>query len=117
MKIPGILVNWTEIQLFKIGTIMNKYKKIIDDAVSKINKQLPKQNNIIHNINFEILGPNSNFDSIALINFVLLVEQKIKSKNKSSLNLLNSIMEQADDKKSYKLSDFLDDIDKKMKIK
>ena len=52
MKIPGILVNWTEIQLFKIGTIMNKYKKIIDDAVSKINKQLPKQNNIIHNINF-----------------------------------------------------------------
>ncbi len=96
---------------------MNKYKKIIDDAVSKINKQLPKQNNIIHNINFEILGPNSNFDSMALINFILLVEQKIKSENKGSLDLLNSIMERTDDKKSYKLSDFLDDIDKKMKIK
>jgi hypothetical protein len=96
---------------------MNKYKKIIDNAIGEINKQLPKQNNIMHNIDFEILGPNSNFDSMALINFILLVEQKIKSENKGSLDLLNSIMERTDDKKSYKLSDFLDDIDKKMKIK
>jgi len=96
---------------------MNKYKKIIDSAIGEINKQLPKQNNIMHNTDFEILGPNSNFDSMALINFILLVEQKIKSENKGSLDLLNSIMEQTDDKKSYKLSDFLDDIDKKMKIK
>ena len=96
---------------------MNKYKKIIDNAIGEINKQLPKQNNIMHDIDFEILGPNSNFDSIALINFILLVEQKIKSENKGSLDLLNSIMERTDDKKSYKLSDFLDDIDKKMKIK
>ncbi len=71
----------------------------------------------MHDIDFEILGPNSNFDSMALINFILLVEQKIKSENKGSLDLLNSIMERTDDKKSYKLSDFLDDIDKKMKIK
>ena len=96
---------------------MNKYKKIIDSAIGEINKQLPKQNNIMHNTDFEILGPNSNFDSMALINFILLVEQKIKSENKGSLDLLNSIMERTDDKKSYKLSDFLDDIDKKMKIK
>ena len=96
---------------------MNKYKKIIDSAIGEINKQLPKQNNIMHDIDFEILGPNSNFDSMALINFILLVEQKIKSENKGSLDLLNSIMERTDDKKSYKLSDFLDDIDKKMKIK
>jgi|TARA_B100000929_G_scaffold188180_1_gene148942 hypothetical protein len=96
---------------------MNKYKKIIDNAIGEINKQLPKQNNIMHDIDFEILGPNSNFDSMALINFILLVEQKIKSENKGSLDLLNSIMERTDDKKSYKLSDFLDDIDKKMKIK
>ena len=96
---------------------MNKYKKIIDNAIGEINKQLPKQNNIMHDIDFEILGPNSNFDSMALINFILLVEQKIKSENKGSLDLLNSIMERTDDKKSYKISDFLDDIDKKMKIK
>ena len=96
---------------------MNKYKKIIDSAIGEINKQLPKQNNIMHNTDFEILGPNSNFDSMALINFILLVEQKIKSENKGSLDLLNSIMERTDDKKSYKLSDFLDDIDKKVKIK
>jgi len=96
---------------------MNKYKKIIDNAIGEINKQLPKQNNIMHDIDFEILGPNSNFDSMALINFILLVEQKIKSENKGSLDLLNSIMERTDDKKSYKLSDFLDDIDKKVKIK
>ena len=96
---------------------MREYKKIIEESVNEINKQLPKENNIMHDTDFEILGPNSNFDSMALTNFILLVEQKIKFKNQGSVNLLKSLMEQAEDKNSYKLSDFLHDINKMMKVK
>ena len=96
---------------------MNEYKQIIDESISEINKQLPQENSIDRDIDFEILGSNSNFDSMAIINFILFIEEKIKFKYKKNLNLLNSIMEKVDDKKKYRLSDLYKDIDKKIKSK
>ena len=57
---------------------MNEYKQIIDESISEINKQLPQENSIDRDIDFEILGSNSNFDSMAIINFILFIEEKIK---------------------------------------
>ena len=94
---------------------MEEYKQIIDESISEINKQLPHENNIKHDTDFEILGSNSNFDSMAIINFILFIEEKIKSKYKKNLNLLNSIMEQVEHEKKYKLSDLYKDIDIKIK--
>ena len=94
---------------------MKEYKLIIDESVSEINKQLPQENSINHDTDFEILGSKSNFDSMAIINFILFIEEKIKFKYKKNINLLNSIMEQVDHEKKYKLSDLYKDIDKKIK--
>ena len=91
---------------------MNEYKQIIDESISEINKQLPQENSIDRDIDFEILGSNSNFDSMAIINFILFIEEKIKFKYKKNLNLLNSVMEQIDHEKKYRLSDLYNDIDK-----
>ena len=54
--------------------------KIIRDCIKEINKQLPKNNKASEEKNFQILGPQSTFDSMALVNFVLLVEEKLKRK-------------------------------------
>ena len=96
---------------------MKEYKQIIDESVLEINKQLPAENNIKPDTDFEILGSNSNFDSMAIINFILFIEEKIKFKYKKNLNLLNSVMEQIDHEKKYRLSDLYNDIDKKIKNK
>ena len=94
---------------------MNEYKKIVEESVHEINKQLAKENNILHDTDFEILGENSSFDSMSLINFIILVERKIKAKHKQNLNLLNTLMEEGLRNKSYKVSDFFKDIERKVK--
>ena len=94
---------------------MNEYKKIVEESVHEMNKKLAKENNILHGTDFEILGENSSFDSMSLINFIILVEKKIKVKHKKNLNLLNSLMEEGLSNKSYKVSDFLKDIESKVK--
>ena len=96
---------------------MTEIKKIIKIAIKEINKQLPKKKNISSEEDFEILGSKSNFDSMALINFILIVEEKLKNKKKSNLNLLNYLMEQMNSGKSYKISSFIKDIEKKLKSK
>jgi len=96
---------------------MTEIKKIIKIAIKEINKQLPKKKNILSEEDFEILGSKSNFDSMALINFILIVEEKLKNKKKSNLNLLNYLMEQMNSGKSYKISSFIKDIEKKLKSK
>ena len=62
---------------------MTEIKKIIKFAIEEINKQLPKKKNISSEEDFEILGSKSNFDSMALINFILIVEEKLKRKKKT----------------------------------
>ena len=52
--------------------MMNEYKKMVEESIHEINKQLSKENNILHDTDFEIFGDNSNFDSITLINFISL---------------------------------------------
>ena len=93
---------------------MIEIKKIIEDAIKEINKQLPNKKNISSKEDFEILGSKSNFDSMALINFILIVEEKLKNKKKGDLNLLNFLMEKMDSSKSYKISNFIKDVKKKL---
>ena len=93
---------------------MNNLDKIINDSVDSINKQLPKEKNISKVEDFEILGKNSNFDSMALINFVLIVEENLK-KDHSNLNLLNFLMEKMKTTKRYKIRELKKDILKKIK--
>ncbi len=88
---------------------------IFNESVDEINKQLPKESKIQKEDNFEILGSNSNFDSMALINFVLLIEEKLKKNNIDNLNLLDFLIDLLmEQKKSYKISDLKEDIQKKI---
>ena len=109
-------VRW---RLYHLKTMVN-LDKIIRDCIKEINKQLPKNNKASEEKNFQILGPESTFDSMALVNFVLLVEEKLKKENKVNLNLLNFLMDQMwetsghEQNKGYTISDFTNDIKKKL---
>lgn len=94
---------------------MVNLNNIFNESVDEINKQLPKENKIQKEDDFEILGSNSNFDSMALINFVLLIEEKLKKNNIDNLNLLDFLIDLLmEQKKSYKISDLKKDIQNKI---
>ena len=99
------------------GDSIQLYKKMVEESIHEINKQLSKENNILHDTDFEIFGDNSNFDSITLINFISLMEKKIKLKHNKNLNLLNTLMEERLGDKSYKVSDFYKDIERRVNNK
>ncbi len=83
---------------------------IIDSTIEEINKQLPRDKKVDKKSNFEIFGPKSKFDSMALINFVLLIEEKLKKEKIENKNLLNFLMNKTSSVKSYNISDFKLDI-------
>ena len=85
---------------------------IIDSTIEEINKQLPRDKKVDKKSNFEIFGPKSKFDSMALINFVLLIDEKLKKEKIENKNLLNFLMNKTSSVKSYNISDFKLDIKK-----
>ena len=72
-----------ETQFFK----MMDLDKIINSSIDEINKQLPSEKKVDKKSNFEIFGPKSKFDSMALINFVLLIEDTKERKSKIRIYL------------------------------
>ena len=36
--------------------MINEYKKMVEESIHEINKQLSKENNILHDTDFEIFG-------------------------------------------------------------
>lgn len=90
---------------------------IINQSIEQINKQLPKNKKISKNNNFEILGTKSSFDSMALINFILIVEEKLLKSGLKNLNLLNFLMDKMNTVKKYSIENFKKDIKKKFNEK
>ena len=89
---------------------MIELNKIINLAIDEINKQLPSGKKVNKDTDIEIFGPKSNFDSMALINFVLIIEGELKKKKIDNKNILNFLMDKMTSIQSYKISDFKNDI-------
>ena len=61
-------------------------KIIIFNTIDEINEQLPKEKHIDTHVESPIL---SNLDSLAIINFIVLLEDQIYSKMQRKVDLLN----------------------------
>ena len=90
---------------------------INNQSIEQINKQLPKNKKILDNNNFEILGTKSSFDSMVLINFVLIIEEKLLKISSKNFNLLNFLTDKMNSVKKYSIKDFKKDIIKKFNEK
>jgi len=55
----------------------NVIDRIISEAISEVNKQLPKRDKISDYKTSEYFGDNGKLDSLGLINFIVILEEEI----------------------------------------
>lgn len=65
-------------------------KQTIDQSIIEFNKSQNKFE-IVNDENFELIGQNSPLDSMAIVNFLLLLENKIFENHNIKKDLMNEI--------------------------
>ena len=63
-------------------------KQTIDKSIAEFNKS-QKKFQIQNNYNFELIGQNSPLDSMAIVNFLLLLEKKLFKDLNIKINLMD----------------------------
>ena len=94
-----------------------KAQEIIKLAIKKVNLQLKVKEKIKFHKKLQIFGPNSNLDSLIIVNFFLEIESICKKQFKININFLNDNMLQDFSKKKYSLEPLEKDLIKKIKKK
>lgn len=94
-----------------------KAQEIIKLAIKKVNLQLKAKEKIKFHKKLQIFGPNSNLDSLIIVNLFLEIESICKKKFKININFLNDNMLQDFSKKKYSLESLEKDLIKKIKKK
>jgi acyl carrier protein len=57
----------------------DKYILFVLDSISHINQQLPAEKQISQDLATVLVGPNSELDSLSLINLIIEVEERINA--------------------------------------
>jgi len=65
-------------------------KQTIDKSIAEFNKS-QKKFQIQNNYNFELIGQNSPLDSMAIVNFLLLLEKKLFKDLNIKINLMDKV--------------------------
>lgn len=76
-------------------------KEAIDSSIKEFNKSQDKFK--IQNIdNFELIGQNSTLDSMAIVNFLMLLEKKLLKDLNIKINLMDKVFLEKKEKLSIK---------------
>lgn len=67
----------------------NKIIEIIYNVIDEINSELLSEEKIQKSLDTVLYGGNNNFDSLGLVDFIVLVEQKIEDVLKTTVDLTN----------------------------
>jgi len=67
----------------------SEIKKILNEVINEINELLPKKNELSLNESELLYGKNSKLDSVALVNFILILEEKIQMKCNHNINIFD----------------------------
>ena len=65
-------------------------KRIIDESILEFNKNQNKFK-ITNSENFELIGKNSSLDSMAVVQFLLILEKKLNQKPNKKIDLVNKV--------------------------
>ncbi len=65
-------------------------KTIIDESILEFNKNQNKFK-ITNSENFELIGKNSSLDSMAVVQFLLILEKKLSEKSNKKIDLVNKV--------------------------
>ena len=72
-------------------------EKIIDESIIEFNKSQSKFK-INNSDNFELIGQNSSLDSMAIVDFLVLLEEKLNKELNLKIDLVNKIFSSERDK-------------------
>lgn len=76
-------------------------KEAVDSSIKEFNKSQDKFK--IQNIdNFELIGQNSTLDSMAIVNFLMLLEKKLLKDLNIKINLMDKVFLEKKEKLSIK---------------
>lgn len=64
----------------QLDMIKNIVRDIVDSSVDEYNKQVPKKKRISSSIDAKLFGTGGVLDSLGLVNFIVLLEQKLDEK-------------------------------------
>ena len=67
----------------------NYYLLIVQDSISHINQQLPDEQQISKEPNTVLVGPNSELDSLSVINLIIEVEERIYTSYGKRIQILD----------------------------
>jgi acyl carrier protein len=88
---------------------MIEIKKIIREAAEELNETLPEESKLDLDADEPLFGSNSKLDSLGLINFLIVVEQKLEDINISNANLVEQIYQENRRFNSFNtLADFIE---------
>ena len=88
----------------------------IFDAISDVNKQLPRKSRVEKSTNTILMGESAQLDSLGFINFIIAIEEHIEKKFNKSLNL-TEMFETPDYDNSITIGNFSDYISKLLEPK
>jgi len=76
-------------------------KEVVDNSITEFNKSQDKFK--IQNIdNFELIGQNSALDSMAIVNFLMLLEKKLLKDLNIKINLMDKVFLEKKEKLNIK---------------
>tara|TARA_B100000963_G_C22412543_1_gene573893 strand:+ start:137 stop:415 length:279 start_codon:yes stop_codon:yes gene_type:complete len=67
----------------------NEIKKILNEVINEINEILPANNPLTPQDSELLYGKNSKLDSVALVNFILILEEKIQIEYNYNINIFD----------------------------
>ena len=67
----------------------DKIKQIIFDVIDEVNMELPGDKQIDKSVDADLYGGRGKLDSLGLVNFIILMEQKIEDEFGATLTLAN----------------------------
>lgn len=65
----------------------NKIIEIIYSTIDEVNSELPSEKKIQKSLNAVLYGGSNNLDSLDLVDFIVLIEQKIEDELKVTIDL------------------------------
>ena len=68
---------------------IDQYLLIVQDSISHINQQLPDEQQISKEPNTVLVGPNSELDSLSVINLIIEVEERIYTSYGKRIQILD----------------------------
>ena len=70
-------------------TTLDMITQVLFETIDEVNEQLPDHQRMFKSLDTAVFGESGRLDSLELVNFILLIEQRIEEKFDASVSLVD----------------------------